>query len=110
MDSRLPPCAKLEVRRRIHLKTFMTRCLIWFALANLLPLAAAAQQAAPPSNPPASPQPQPADQSKSAPNPDATGKNQATSNDRLFFALPNFLTLENGGNVPPLTVGQKFKV
>jgi hypothetical protein len=33
-----------------------------------------------------------------------------TSNDRLFFTLPNFLTLENAGHVPPLTPGQKFKV
>ena len=33
-----------------------------------------------------------------------------TSNDRLFKVLPNFLTLENAGNVPPLTTGQKFKV
>ena len=33
-----------------------------------------------------------------------------TSNDRLFFTLPNFLTLENAGQVPPLTTGQKFKV
>jgi hypothetical protein len=33
-----------------------------------------------------------------------------TSNDRLFYALPNFLTLENGQHVPPLTTAQKFKV
>jgi hypothetical protein len=33
-----------------------------------------------------------------------------TSNDRLFFAIPNFLTLENAGQVPPLTTGQKFSV
>jgi hypothetical protein len=33
-----------------------------------------------------------------------------TSNDRLFYTLPNFLTLENAGQVPPLTTGQKFKV
>lgn len=32
-----------------------------------------------------------------------------TSNDRLGFVLPNFLTLENAGQVPPLTSGQKFK-
>jgi len=32
-----------------------------------------------------------------------------TSKDRLFFALPNFLTLENAGHVPPLTAAQKFK-
>ena len=37
---------------------------------------------------------------------DATG----TSRDRLFFTLPNFLTLENASQVPPLTAGQKFKV
>jgi hypothetical protein len=33
-----------------------------------------------------------------------------TSNDRLFFTLPNFLTLENVGKVPPLTSKQKFAV
>lgn len=33
-----------------------------------------------------------------------------TSNDRLFFTLPNFLTLENSGQVPPLTAKQKFAV
>jgi hypothetical protein len=32
------------------------------------------------------------------------------SNDRLFFALPNFLTVENAANVPPLTAGGKFKL
>jgi hypothetical protein len=32
-----------------------------------------------------------------------------TSNDRLFYTLPNFLTVETL-NVPPLTTGQKFKV
>ena len=34
----------------------------------------------------------------------------ATSNDRLFFALPNFLTLENSARVPPLTPKDKFQV
>src|SRR5215472_720159 len=33
-----------------------------------------------------------------------------TSNDRLFFALPNFLTLENAVQVPPLTAKQKYAV
>jgi hypothetical protein len=33
-----------------------------------------------------------------------------TSNDRLFNLLPNFLTLENAGQRPPLTTNQKFKV
>jgi hypothetical protein len=34
----------------------------------------------------------------------------ATSKDRLFFALPNFLTVENAGQIPPLSTKQKFKV
>jgi len=33
-----------------------------------------------------------------------------TSNDRLFWALPNFLAVGNSGKIPPLTSGQKFKV
>jgi hypothetical protein len=42
---------------------------------------------------------------------DEKGPDQSgTSKDRLFYALPNFLTLENAGQVPPLTTKQKFKV
>jgi hypothetical protein len=33
-----------------------------------------------------------------------------TSKDRLFFALPNFLSVENAANAPPLTAAQKFQV
>jgi hypothetical protein len=91
------------------LMTFVTRCVLGLALANLFLLASTAQQTPPPT-PPAPQQSQPADKSKNAEDPKAPDKNQGTSNDRLFFALPNFLTLENGGKVPPLTAGQKFKV
>ncbi len=35
---------------------------------------------------------------------------KGTSNDRLFFALPNFLTVDKNGKIIPLTAGQKFKV
>jgi len=38
---------------------------------------------------------------------DSTG--QATSKDRLFYTLPNFLTLENAGQVPPMSAGEKFR-
>jgi hypothetical protein len=38
------------------------------------------------------------------------GKVAGTSNDRLFYALPNFLTLQNTGKLPPLSVKEKFKV
>jgi hypothetical protein len=33
-----------------------------------------------------------------------------TSKDRLFWTMPNFLTMENTENIPPLTSGDKFKV
>lgn len=39
-----------------------------------------------------------------------TGKVEGTSNDRLFYTLPNFLTLEKGGQLPPLSAKDKFKV
>lgn len=35
---------------------------------------------------------------------------KGTSNDRLFYALPNFLSLENTGKLPPLSTKQKFAV
>jgi hypothetical protein len=50
------------------------------------------------------PQPQQAQQQQ---NPE---QQNGTSHDRLFWALPNFLTVENAENVPPLTSGQKFKL
>jgi hypothetical protein len=49
------------------------------------------------------------DKSNADPKPGASPQS-GTSNDRLFYALPNFLTLENAGHLPPLTTGQKFKV
>jgi hypothetical protein len=91
------------------LKTFGTRSLLFFAFINLFLLTSAAQQpsaSSPPVNQPAPP----ADQTKDAQDKKTPAKNEGTSNDRLFYALPNFLTLENGGQVPPLTTGQKFKV
>jgi hypothetical protein len=35
---------------------------------------------------------------------------KGTSKDRILWTLPNFLTVENADNIPPLTAGQKFKV
>ena len=58
--------------------------------------------------PPASPKPSP-DKDKDGQAASGQGAS-GTSNDRLFFTLPNFLTLENSGKVPPLTTGQKYKV
>ena len=35
---------------------------------------------------------------------------RSPKNDRLFFVLPNYLTVENAKKIPPLTTGQKFKL
>lgn len=40
----------------------------------------------------------------------AQGKVAGTSNDRLFYTLPNFLTLQSNKQLPPMSAGDKFKV
>lgn len=106
---------------------FVARLSVCFALASLC---SGAQQNTPQPNPdsstqtesqaPAQVQPVPSAQQsqpekkdekdKDKDGQEAQGKSSGTSNDRLFYALPNFLTLENGANVPPLTPKQKFRV
>jgi hypothetical protein len=116
---------------------FVARMLTAFLLVAFLSITSMAQTPAPLNPAPAAPQadtatkpaasgqeaqspvspqaPSDKEKDKDAQNTSAQGKNAGTSNtgtsnDRLFLALPNFLTLENSGNVPPLTAGQKFKV
>jgi hypothetical protein len=86
-------------------------------LAVFLSYPSFAQQTSPAENPAASAVPQSSssqsqdkDKDKNGQAASDQGKNAGTSNDRLFLALPNFLTLENAGKVPPLTTAQKFKV
>ncbi|HXZ18436.1 MAG TPA: hypothetical protein VEG63_00715 [Candidatus Acidoferrales bacterium] len=61
----------------------------------------------------AQPQPQPQQGEQKPAEPEKKPPEQPLQNgiskDRLFYLLPNFLTLENASNVPPLTSGQKFK-
>ena len=40
----------------------------------------------------------------------AIQEQKSPTNDRLFFVLPNFLTVENAKKIPPLTTGQKFEL
>jgi hypothetical protein len=70
------------------------------------------EQTPPPAKPSAGQPAQPADQtrSQSQDKDSQASTTSGTSKDRLFFALPNFLTVENAGKIPPLTAGQKFKV
>lgn len=66
------------------------------------------QSGAPNATPPTDSQPADKDPVKATTQDQSNSK--GTSNDRLFFTLPNFLTLENAGQVPPLTAKQKFAV
>jgi hypothetical protein len=69
----------------------------------LLPAVANAQQAGTQSSPQQS--------SSSAQNPQSQqGQTQAPQkkNDRMFYVMPNYLTVENQAKVPPLTWKQKF--
>ena len=67
--------------------------------------------------PPATSQTQPATpqtQTKPANNPGTvqslpTAESKHPKNDRIFFALPNYLTVENSASLPPLTTQEKFK-
>ena len=40
----------------------------------------------------------------------AIQEQKSPKNDRLLFALPNYLTVENSKQLPPLTTGRKFKL
>src|SRR5579862_6027080 len=98
------------------------RLMAWCVFFNLLCFVSSAQSTTPPDSasspqapkqgqgtPSIQPEPKPAEQ---APKTEEHGKpavNQSgTSKDRLFYALPNFLSMENGGKLPPLTSKQKF--
>jgi hypothetical protein len=63
---------------------------------------------------PSTPASSPADAQKTLPDkplPVDQNKDQgAGSKDRLFYAMPNFATVESSQYLPPLTVGQKFKL
>jgi len=91
--------------------TKLTAFLLWLALTEVW---AQVPVPAPPAAPAPVPQSEPAPPQPEAPKVEGSaspaGAVPGTSKDRLFFALPNFLTLENAGKVPPLTVKEKFKV
>lgn len=59
---------------------------------------------------PASSQQPSSPQSDKNKNDQSSGKVEGTSNDRLFYTLPNFLSMQKGGKLPPLTAKDKFKV
>ena len=81
-----------------------------FGVALLAPRASAQQsQPQADSSPPASSDGSPADSQSGVSPQSGTSYQTGTSNDRVLYALPNFLTLEHASQVPPLTAGQKLK-
>jgi hypothetical protein len=82
-------------------------------LIALLSLRCAAHQTSPTDSSPPSPQAptdKDKDKDKAAQSASGQGQKAGTSNDRLFYALPNFLSIENTAQLPPLTTKQKFAV
>jgi len=97
--------------------------LLWMTVLPLVSYSSLAQQTSTGSTVEPAPQAPPQGETKDAPKPPpgSDGQNvpgststegavKGTSNDRLFYALPNFLSIENAGNLPPLTTKQKFAV
>ena len=104
------------------LSTYFAARLLTCILMAGIALPSFAQQGTPPSADPTSQgQPAPAPQQpnsgappqgpdKSQPPTSGHSDSSGTSKDRLFYALPNFLTIENSGRISPLTAKQKFGV
>lgn len=109
-------CERFSEGSLIKVLVKLTACMV---LTGALQLACYAQDMPPP-NSGSSAQTEPQDASKPAAQPtgkdkpDAQtgekGKVAGTSNDRLFYTLPNFLTLQTKKQLPPMSVGDKFKV
>ena len=82
--------------------------IITFTAFAISPAIAQQQQSDSQGNPDAQPSQQQPDQNGKGHESEQANPQTGTSNDRLFYALPNFLTVQNK-NLPPLTTGQKFK-
>lgn len=104
---------------------FVVKFMACLVLAGAVPLTCMAQNAPPDSSDSSKPT-QSQDAAKPAGDPSAAvqpagkgkdegqtsgqGKVAGTSNDRLFYTLPDFLTLQTTKQLPPLSTGDKFKV
>lgn len=107
----------MDMNHDFHMRKLSTLILLCFLATTFLIVPSTAQQTHPPEAPlPAQDQAKPPAPTKpTVPGPEGQKKDEqsdgsGTSKDRLFYTLPNFLTLENVGQVPPLTTKQKFGV
>ena len=95
---------------RLHLSRVVRLLLSTATSICLCSLAAVAQQTTGSATSTAA-NPSDASQSSPAAPGQATPPSQTgTSKKRLLYALPNFMTVENADQVPPLTAGEKFKL
>jgi hypothetical protein len=95
------------INRRHVVTLFPLGAIVLTTLSLTFPVLAQQQQ--PPASNLTSQTPSPQQQppsGESAKDDKNKSQNKGTSNDRLFFTLPNFLTVENAGKIPPLTSGQ----
>ena len=99
--------SKLMINRNLLTRGCAIGILLLCVFGHSHPLMA---QQAEPQVAPATPQTQakPADDSGVAES-KPTPPSKSPKDDRIFFALPNLLTVENATSLPPLTTGQKFK-
>jgi hypothetical protein len=96
------------IKRIWWARTSVLRAMVIGTLLSAFPLLAQQQSPAPADT---SSQVQSKTEEKSGENKDpAIQEKKSPENDRIFFALPNYLTVENGKQIPPLTTGQKFKL
>lgn len=49
-------------------------------------------------------------ETKNEGNKEAAPEQSVPKNDRIFYTLPNYLTVENASQAPPLSAGEKFKL
>ena len=97
------------ITRKLRARSFALYSMAFGTLLFAFPLLA--QQNPPPADTTSQEQSKPGEkkdppiQEQKAPN-----QEQSPKNDRLFFLLPNYLTVENATKVPALTTGQKFKL
>jgi hypothetical protein len=96
------------INRNWWAPTFVLSAMVAGTLLLAFPLLAQQQSSA---SPDTSSQGQSKVGEKSGENKDpAIQEQKSPKNDRIFFALPNYLTVENAKQIPPLTTGQKFKL
>lgn len=96
------------ISRNRWVVTFALGAMVIGTLLSAFPLLAQ-QQNPPPADTSSQGQSKAAAKSEGKQDP-AIQEKKSPEDDRLFFVLPNYLTVENGKQIPPLTTGQKFKL